>query len=142
MTVPSRAPARIALANLLAASVPTAQAVYPYQKTDFKGASPVVLVVGAGTNRPRFTLRGVRSTMYFAVQTYVVHSDEASGWTEAMAEDALDALEAEICDVLASNQRNAYWQALNYEMRTVVSRIPIAGVTYLYEVIPVEMEVL
>ena len=94
MTAP-RAAARKQLATLLEAALvgtgKPAQTVYPYQVGDFKGATPVVAVT-SGPMRRRLDSMGDcwRKSFQLLVYVFVAYSDSA-GWTEDMAEDAIDA---------------------------------------------------
>jgi|FLYN01.1.fsa_nt_gi hypothetical protein len=120
-----------------------AQAVYDHQVGDFGGQSPVVFVASAPIRRPPLTARGGRATVRLDVWVLVLYADPASGWTEADAEDRLDAIERAIAEVVRANQVNAIarWQAIDYAEATAPDFIEIGGPTYRRERIPLQFEV-
>ncbi len=141
----SRATVRQALAGLLEAALvgsgKPAQAVYGYQVGDFAGQSPVVVVASGPMERTR---RGFgpcwHSKATLLVYVFVAYA-AAGGWTEEDAEDALDAIEAAIADVVLANSSNATWDGLTYEEPTEPDGIAIGGVEYRREVIRLRCEV-
>lgn len=136
----TRQETRQALAALLAANVPTAQAVYSYQTASFDGQSPVVVVTSGGTNRQPVTMRGAQVVYTLDVHTFVLYRDPAAGWTEEHAEAALDALEAEIGAVLDAHRRAPAWQRIAYSgASSARENLPIEGLQYLHEVISLEV---
>lgn len=80
-----------------------AQAVYGYQVGDFGSQSPVVVVSDAGSMRSVMTGLGSRAEFLFNIFVFVLYTD-GSSWNEDDAEDALDAIEKIIADVLDANQ--------------------------------------
>jgi hypothetical protein len=144
MTTTTRKDIRATLAALLAANVPSAQAVYAYQVADFQGQSPVIALTSSGSERAPMTLRGARSTFWINAHVFVLYADAASGWTEEMAEDALDQVEGEIAAVVGNpdNARSVSWEAIFYNGRSNADQAAvIGGETYLHEVIPLQVEV-
>jgi hypothetical protein len=140
MSVPTRKDCRKQLTTLLTAGVPTAQEVIAYQKAELSGASPVVMCVSAGSDRP--PPRSFGSSFFLGIMVFVLHSDPDSGWTEENAEDALDDIEAEVTQVVTDNARlKGYWEALQFDGTSAVSRISISGRFYLYEALSVHVEV-
>jgi hypothetical protein len=137
----SRAQVRLELHSLLTEGVPSAEQVVKYQSADFQGKSPTVMVVGAGTMRSQFTVIGLKAKFYFGVHVFVLHADPDSGWTEEDAEDAIDQVEFEIAQVFEANQKNQYWEAIQWEETSIVDRIVVSGDPFLYEVIPISVEV-
>ena len=145
----SRKTVRDALAALLAtalvgAGLP-AEAVYAYRVADFGKKRSIVTVSGGGSNHPRFTNQGNRSTFYLYIHTFVLYSDAAQSWTEANAEDQLDLIESTIEGVLASHRRYAgYWEAIDYADRSNVVDLDLTeygGNEYRVEVTPLKIEV-
>ena len=141
----SRQTAREGLAALLQAALVgaglPAQAVYDYQVGDFQGASPVVVVSSAGSERSRASLGACwHTTVYLWVHVFVLYSDGT--WTEADAEDKVDAIEAAIADVvLANSSYSGYWDKLIYDEPTLLDGVEIGGVEYRREVIRLRAEV-
>ena len=144
MSTPREA-ARKHLASLLeTALVGTglpAQAVYPYQVGDFKGATPVVAVT-SGPMRRRLDSMGEcwRKSFQLLVYVFVAYSDDA-GWTEAMAEDAIDAIEDGIAAVILANPRTDAWVTIYYdEGATQLDGVVIGGEEYRRELITFDVE--
>lgn len=137
-----RSEVRKELARLLEAGVPAADWLIDYQASNFEGRSPVVMVTSAGTVRPQFTMTGLYAKMFFGIHIFVLHADPDSGYTEADAEDTIDQVEFEIASVLAANQSGTYWQGISWEESSIVDKITVSGTSYLYEVLPVVVEVL
>ena len=144
MTITSRQVAREAIASLIRARSTLAQVVYEYMPGNFAGASPVVTITGSGSERPRMTLRGVKTQFHLMVETFVLYADPDASppWTEHDAENTLDALEAEVAQIVENNASGERWSSLTYETTSVVSKVTIGGVAYLYEAIPLVVEVL
>lgn len=117
----NRETGRDALTALLSAALVgvglPAQAVYGYQKSDFEGQSPVVVVLSAGTRRQRFGMgtEKYRSWFGYEILNFVADADAAAGWTDADVEDRLDLLEKEIADVIADNRVTANWDDLKHD---------------------------
>lgn len=126
-------------AALVGTGLPVA-AVYGYQVGDFAGQSPVVVVSSAGSQRVRMTRAGSRATFYLLISTFVLYSDNAS-WGEDDAEDAIDAIEALLADVIDDNQVTANWQALDYSDRSQRISVEIGGEEYIYEAVEISVEV-
>lgn len=124
---------------LVGTGLPVA-AVYGYQVGDFAGQSPVVVVSSAGSRRGRMTRFGSRATFYLLISTFVVYSDGAS-WGEDDAEDAIDAIEALLADVIDDNQVTSNWQALDYSDRSQRISVEIGGNEYIYEAVELSVEV-
>lgn len=139
----SRATARIALADLLVAHLPDVQAVYPHQVADFGGQSPVLVITSAGSERARMTMRGSRATFQYNLHVFVLYSDTQSGWTEADAEAALDAIEQQIAATLDTHMQTDAWQHIAYRDASQADGPPpvIAGDEYRHEIIPVAVMV-
>lgn len=117
----NRETGRDALAGLLSTALVgtglPAQAVYGYQKSDFEGQSPVVVVLSAGTRRQRFGVgtQKYRSWFAYEVLVFVADADEAVSWTDADVEDRLDLIEKEIADVVADNRSTTNWDDLKHD---------------------------
>lgn len=115
--------------------------VLDYQKTDFQGATPVVQVTSSGVDLDLLLRTG--KTLYFAtIESFVIHKHEESGWTEAMAEDLIDDISEVIVECLKDVRTNGPWKTVYLSERTLVTRQTLSGLTYLYEVFPIIMEVM
>ena len=148
MTLPNRKDARKALAQLILNnsrySADADMAVYDYQLADIPdNIRFAITVTGASVVRPPFTFKGGRTTFMFAIEVYVPFSEPDFSWTEADAEDRLDDMEADIAAILHAHRSNKpYWNTLSYDQGSLIDRIPLGGITYLYEIITVSVEVL
>jgi hypothetical protein len=140
----SRSAVRKALAALFKAQSTMTENVFSYLPSDFGGASPVICITGAGSERPKLTSRGTKNTFHFAVETFTLYADPTSvpPWTPEDAEDAMDALEEDVATIVMNNPTGSLWQFLSYETVSTISKVAIGGVSYLYEVIPLIVEVL
>ena len=142
----SRKTVRDALASLLNTALTgtgkPAQAVYGYQVGDFQGQSPVVIVTSAGSERDQLTM-ATRRTSHFHLNIHilVLNADPSSGWTEAMAEDALDTIEQLVDQTLAANLVTTTWRDVAYDGRSTVINVALGGSDYRYELIPVAIAV-
>jgi hypothetical protein len=76
---------------------------------------------------------------YFAIHVYVIQS--ATGWTEEDAEDMLDQVEFEIAQTLDNNQKTNVWLSISWTAPSIIDKVPVSGTPYLFETIPVRMEV-
>ncbi len=148
MTSISRKTARTGLAGLLQAALvgtgKPAQAVYGYQVGDFSGQAPVVVVASGPMERLRDTMGACyRSRFALLVYVFVPYADPASGWTEENAEDAIDAIEAAIADVILANTRySGYWDKIEYAEPTQLDGVAIGGVEYRRELMQFTVEVM
>ena len=119
-----------------------AQALYGYQKVDFGSISPVVLVYADGAERPIATYAGGKTSFYLVIGVYVAITDTGGSYTEATAEDRLDAIEAKIADTMETYRSNqANWLYLDYVDRSYVENVSIGGIPYVSESIPVRVDV-
>lgn len=141
--IPSRKDVRKGVADLLRANVTAAQVIYHYQEGDFGGASPVVRVTSAGSSRPRLTLRGQKTFFFLGIEVFVLYRDEnnPSAWTPENAEDALDDVEQQVSQILIGSHNTPLWNDITFEARSMIDTIVLGGVTYVYEVIPIQVEV-
>ena len=118
-----------------------AQAVYPYQVGDFRGATPVVVVTSGPMQRRLDSMGGCwRRAFQLWVYVFVAYAD-GSGWTEDLAEDAIDAIEDAIAAVVLANLRTDAWTSINYAAAgTQLDPVAIGGVEYRRELITFEVE--
>lgn len=140
MTV-NRKDIRATLAAALTTALTTAQAVYGYQRGGFEGRTPVVRVMSAGSERPRYTAQGNRGTLHFLVQLWVLYTDPDAGWTEANAEDALDQLEYELAAYVETYRATDDWIAIDLEGRSRVEIVRYQGLPYVVEDVPIAVKV-
>jgi hypothetical protein len=82
-----------------------------------------------------------KAMLQLYVYVFVAYAVPGSGWTEAHAEDALDAIEDLIADVVAANQRTVAWTAIAYSGPTQPDAAVIGGVEYRRELITLDVEV-
>lgn len=144
----SRADARKAFAELLEAALvgndKPAAAVYDHQVGDFGKLSPIVTVTSGPILRRHQGMGGAcwRTTVTLYVHVFVLYAD-GSGWTEANAEDAIDAIEVVVADTVLANAQGDDWTELTYaDEPTLIDGVEIAGVEYRREVITVQAEVI
>ena len=116
------------------------QAVYAYRVGDLGGQSPVVVVSSAGSERPRMTAAGGRTTVLLQVDVFVLYSDEGT-WGEDDAEDRLDLIEKTIAETLHDNQVTTNWQAVDYAARSERVDVEVGGLEYAREMILLRVEV-
>lgn len=143
----SRETVRDGVAALLGAALvgegKPAAAVYGYQVGDFEGQSPVVVVSSGPMERTRRGFGGCwHSAVTLLVYVFVVYADVDSGWGEAEAEDALDAIEVLIADTVLANSSTAAWNGLTFDGPSAVDGVEIGGVEYRREVLRLRCEVL
>jgi len=135
----SRDDVRDLMASLLAPYVAAAQRVRSYLPGRLGGETPIVALASAGTRRDRMTAQGSRPVFRIDVHLFTLYASDADGWTEADAEDSLDALEAGVGDFVDENQRALRWRAVRYADMSRVDTIIEEGFTYRHEVIPLEV---
>ena len=99
-----------------------------------EGLTPLVSVLSDGTLRERETFMGDIPTFFLEVQVWVLQ--EATGWTNAQAEDALDTIEGLIAGVYEDNRRVDEFEILQHDDRTRVIEVTVSGVPYYLERIP------
>lgn len=116
------------------------QAVYAYRVGDLGGQSPVVVVSSAGSERPRMTAAGGRTTVLLQVDVFVLYSDE-DAWGEDEAEDRLDLIEKTIAETIHSSQVTANWQAVDYAAQSERVDVEVGGLEYAREMILLRVEV-
>lgn len=116
------------------------QAVYAYRVGDLGGQSPVVVVSSAGSQRPRMTAAGGRTTVLLQVDVFVLYSDE-DAWGEDEAEDRLDLIEKTIAETIHSSQVTANWQAVDYAAQSERVDVEVGGLEYAREMILLRVEV-
>jgi len=101
----SRETARDALVALLEAALVGAglpvKMVSGSKQPSLEGITPLVTVLGAGSERVPMTYQGNRVTFTFVVTVWVLQS--GTDWTTAQAEDTLDDIEARIAAVYEEN---------------------------------------
>lgn len=141
----SRETVRKAFASVLQATLVSgglAQAVYGYQVGDFGGQSPVVVVASGPILRERRSLGPCyHTTATLMVYVFVAYADQASGWTEADAEDRIDAIEVSVADALLANTSTINWSDGRYVQPTQLDGVEIGGKEYRRELITIEMEI-
>lgn len=124
------------------------QAVYNYRPTDVAGASPVVMVLSAGTaSRQKHGIGNVtryHSRFLLNILVFVMDASTSDAWTRNNVEDALDAIEKTIADVLSDNREvSGIWNYIEHgaEGSRILPAV-LGGKQYLMEPIPVLVEVI
>ncbi len=140
-TTVDRETIRDAFALLLTNNITDLQAVYGYVVSDFDGMTPVATVLSSGSIRPPFTSEGPITGIFLSANLWVIYASSDDSWTEADAEDKLDDLERQFGNVVSSNRQTSDWNFLTYDGRSVVRVVPVGGVPYLHEAIPIRVEV-
>ena len=144
MSVTTRDTIRDAVAAMLESELtgsgPVA-AVYGYQRSKLAGESPVQTVTSAGSERKPSGYAETGARFFLTLTTFVLHSKAEEGWTEEMAEAALDAIEGATAEALLSHQQTADWQNIQYAARSVVETvISLDGFVYRRETTPILVE--
>ncbi|GIK42446.1 MAG: hypothetical protein BroJett011_62790 [Chloroflexota bacterium] len=117
-----------------------AQAVYNYEKKDFSGQSPVVLVATGGDNFNRHSnSERVKGSIYLDVLIFVLYSDDASGWTEADCEDALNLVKKTTLDSIFNNQFTPS-RSIFIEGRSNIIPANVGGQSYRLERVALRVE--
>jgi hypothetical protein len=146
MTITNRETTRDALGALLSAALvgtdKPAQAFYGYMVGDFDGKSPVVVLTSNGTEQEqRAVTSRQKNIYYFVIFTFTVYAQAGSEYGEDDVEDIVDLLEKTIRETLANNRSPANWAFIEYDGRTTVDTVMVAGEEYRREAIPVRVEV-
>lgn len=131
---------RDAIADEMRPALTVAQVVEGHQKASVGGQWPAVLLFGAGSLRPQVTEQGIRSEFYYVAQLWVLYYKDGL-WTEAQAEDTLDALEQQLAEWMANHQVGELWTTLMFDGRSRVSIVVAGGESYLVEEVPIRAEV-
>jgi len=103
-----------------------------------EGLTPLVALLSDGTLRERTTFQGTFPTFYFVLQVWVM--EEATGWTNAQAEDALDRIESIIADVFSANAETANWTLISITDRSKILEVTSGGRVYFVESFPVKIQ--
>ena len=135
----AREPVRDAIVVALRTALTVAQSVEGH-KANIKGQWPAVRLLTDGSLRPQVTEAGIRSEFYYLAQLWVLYYQDEL-WSEAQAEDTLDALEQQLAEWLANHQVGQLWTALMFNGRSRVVIANEGGETYLVEEIPMKAEV-
>ena len=130
---------RDAIVTQLRPALTVAQSVEGH-KANIRGQWPAVRLLTDGSLRPQVTERGIRSEFHYLAQLWVLYYKDGL-WTEAEAEDTLDALEHQLAEWLANNQVGELWTGLMFAGRSRVGTFNEGGETYLVEEIPIKAEV-
>jgi hypothetical protein len=111
----NRSTVRAALAQLISAYVTSAQTVHANEPGDLGSDSPVIVIASQGSDRPRLTFQGNQSAFAFSVDIYTLAAETAAGaYTYADSADVVDACEAELAALIASQQENGHWSQIQY----------------------------
>ncbi len=125
-------------------------AFYGYKVGDFDNQSPTLVVSSAGTERSR-AQRGTNkwdTWLKFRIWVFVVYAIEGTEWGEDDAEDALDAIDKAIADVVMDNRSQAQnvnvpWDVLDFDGESdAAADVIVGGRDYRREIIDVKARVL
>ena len=134
----SRETARDALVTLLRAALvgtgKPAKTVTGSKVLALEAMTPLVAVLSAGSERGRPPYQGAKATFYLEVLVFVRQAQ--AGWTDAQAEDALDAIEVLVANTYEVNTATANWEMVDYGGQTTVFEIEVGGTKYYMERIP------
>jgi hypothetical protein len=133
------------LADLVGTGKPAAQVLgHKAGKADFEAGVPLVAVLSRATHRERMTRQGSRATFTFEIHSLVLAaSSDGTTWTEAMAEDRLDLIDATIAGTVDTFNNAAKTDTVTMIGlgESAVGELPIGGEAYLEEVTPCTVEV-
>ena len=140
MTVPNRETVRDALVTLLSAALvgvgKPCKSVLGYP-ADRISASPLVCVSSTTATSEKIAKASWGWQFQFNVEILVRWKDSGT-WTQASAEDKLDAIWVIIGGVIEANQSNANWQVLEVAEDTC-DMVAISGNSYRREVIRINV---
>jgi len=144
MASTSREGARKAFAALLDTALVDSnivEAVYDNQVGDFAGKASTVVVTSGGIMREKQSFGTCwHNTYRLDCYIFVLYADPDSNWTEADAEDKIDAIEAAFADVVMSGTDNAWDGTPAYAEQTSLGVVAIGGVSYRRELISILLE--
>ena len=146
MTIANRETTRDALAALLSTALvgtgKPSQALYGYMVGDFAGQSPVVVLTSAGTEQEqRAVTSRQKNSFYFTIFTFTLYAQDGTTYGEDDVEDLVDLQEKTIRKTLLDNRSTANWAHVEYEGRSTVDTVMVAGEEYRREAIPVRVDV-
>lgn len=138
----SRQSIRTQLAALLAANVPSAQAVYAYEPGDLNGQSPVLVIASAGSERMWRSHGTPHLRVYLTVDVYTRAAESATGgYTYATSADVIDTVEAQIATTIDAHQTEpGLWVGITYADRSLVEFGLWDALPYFRERIPLQIE--
>jgi hypothetical protein len=145
MSITNRETVRDALGTLLSAALvgtgKPSQAFYGYMVGDFAGQSPVVVLTSAGTDpEQRAVTSRQKNDFYFTIFTFTLYAQAGSSYGEDDVEDLVDLLEKTIRETVADNRSTASWAFIEYEGRSTVDTVLVAGEEYRREAIPIRIK--
>jgi hypothetical protein len=100
-------------------------------------------VLSKGTHRERMTRQGSRATFALEIHSLVLAASADGTWTEAMAEDRLDLIEATVAgtvDAFNNAGKTDTVQVIGLG-DSEVGELPIGGEAYLEEITPCTVEI-
>jgi len=132
------------LADLVGSGKPAAQGLgHKAGKSDFAAGTPLVCVLSGGTHRERMTRQGSRATFTLEIHTLVLAASTDGTWTEAMAEDRLDLIDATIAgtvDTFNNAEKTDTVQVIGLG-DSEMGELAIGGEAYLEEITPCTVEI-
>ena len=140
MTVPNRETVRDAFTALLSAALvgtgKPCQSVLGYPADRISG-SPLVCVSSVSASEEKTSKATWGWQFVFQVEVLVQWKDTGT-WTQAKAEDKLDAIWVIIAGVIEANQSNANWSVLEI-IEDTCDMVAISGNSYRREVMQVQI---
>ena len=140
MTVPNRETVRDALVTLLSAALvgvgKPCKSVLGYPAARIS-ASPLVCVSSTTATSEKIAKASWGWQFQFNIEILVRWKDSSS-WTQANAEDKLDAIWVIVGGVIEANQSNANWQVLEV-VEDTCDLVAISGDSYRREVIRINV---
>ncbi|MCB0186498.1 MAG: hypothetical protein KDE31_19655 [Caldilineaceae bacterium] len=128
---------RAAIAAGLAANMPSAAAVYGYQRSKLDGKAAVVRIFDASSERPPLSQSGETQSVFgYIIQLWVLTaSATGQSFTEAEAEDKLADMELELITWIEANQYpvGQPWRGLEYDRPSFVDTYKAGNELYLVE---------
>ena len=108
---------------------------------DFEGKASVVVVTSGGIMREQQNFGTCwHNTYRLDCYIFVLYADPNSNWTEANAEDKIDAIEALFADVVMTGTSATWDGTPTYAEQTSLGVVAVGGVSYRRELISILLE--
>jgi len=99
------------------------------------GLTPLVSVLSTGSWRETLSFQGMKASFQLEIQAWVLQ--EATGWTNAQAEDALDSIESIVAGVIETSRGTDTWSVIEYSAPTMVIDMAVTGTPFFMERMPI-----
>ncbi len=118
------------------------EATFNYLPTNPDGLSPIAAVVPLSTDRMGSTSRRRKMDPLVAIYIMVLYSSSAAAIDEEAAWEALNDIEHATAETLnASNRVDGYWMSITYNETSAISVAVFDNHGYLFEAIPLRIQV-